>query len=230
MITIHEGIDASAVKGIHETYGGDVVSKEFIRFLTKLFGGSVIQELQKKYSGDLFSFMHSARHEISRKEDNVEKVFEITLPIKLKEAIESITGKKINDLIQNSPFADQVYLFDDNFTIDWDIVLSFVNIFVQKILKTLEEVLYNQEVAYISTLIGIGEYEESFELPLLMLAVKEKFPHLEVIVPSQAVFSVLRGAISYGFQTHTTASFFNPPDIDQVCAPYFFIYRKRATK
>ncbi|CAC5383011.1 unnamed protein product [Mytilus coruscus] len=154
MITIHDGIGTNALKGIYETYGGDVVSKEFVRFLNKIFGGSVIQQLRKNNAGDFFKFMNSARREICRQGKNFETVVVITLPIKLKQAIESFTG--------------------------------------------------------------IGEYEESFELPLLIHAVKERFPHLKVIVPEMAEFSVLRGAISYGFQTQTRARVFSPPDIDQV--------------
>ncbi|CAG2244505.1 unnamed protein product [Mytilus edulis] len=73
-ITVHEVTGPNSVKEIHQAcggyWGGNTVNGEFYKFLVKLFGGFVINDVKKNHPADYFELMHNfERNKTSFKED-----------------------------------------------------------------------------------------------------------------------------------------------------------------
>jgi hypothetical protein len=59
---VHEVTGPDTLKEIHQAcgghYGGNTVNQEFFKFLGRLFGGPVIQEIRTKHPSEYFELMY----------------------------------------------------------------------------------------------------------------------------------------------------------------------------
>ncbi|CAC5426225.1 unnamed protein product [Mytilus coruscus] len=67
------------------------------------------------------------------------------------------------------------------------------------VIREIRDLSRKPAITNITTLLSVGGYSES---PVLINAIKQKFPNLTVIVPKDPGLAVLKGAVLYGFKPH----------------------------
>lgn len=72
---------------------------------------------------------------------------------------------------------------------------SFFTQSVQNIIKHIRKLFQQKDGRGISTIILVGGYAES---PILIEGIKSSFPNMRIIIPQDAAWSVLRGAVIFG--------------------------------
>jgi molecular chaperone DnaK (HSP70) len=81
---------------------------------------------------------------------------------------------------------------NDKLRINNQLYRTFFDYSIENVLRVFKELFNKPEIANISTLLAVGGYSDS---PLLIGAIKDKFPNLSVIVPRDPGLAVLKGAV-----------------------------------
>ena len=207
-ITVHEVTGPDTLKEIHQAcgghYGGNTVNQEFFKFLGRLFGGPVIQEIRTKHPSEYFELMSTFEQKKTSFTDkdasNHKAVVTLRVPMIWLNTFEEHTGETLTEALPNTVFNDKVIVANDKLRINNQLYRTFFDYSIENVLRVFEELFNKPEIANISTLLAVGGYSDS---PLLIGAIKDKFPNLSVIVPRDPGLAVLKGAVLYGCGPHS---------------------------
>lgn len=196
------------LKEIHQAcgghYGGNTVNQEFFKFLSRLFGGPVIQEIRTKHPSEYFALMSTFEQKKTSFTDkdpsDNNATVTIRVPIVWIDTYKEHTGETLTEALPNTTFKDKVVVVNDKLRINTQLYRAFFDYSIENVLRVFEELLNKPEISNISTLLAVGGYSDS---PLLIGAIKKKFPNLSVIVPRDPGLAVLKGAVLYGFEPHS---------------------------
>ncbi|KAH3788757.1 hypothetical protein DPMN_166905 [Dreissena polymorpha] len=97
-------------------------------------------------------------------------------------------------IVQSSQDADKVTLVGEEFRLDFSIFRSFFKESVNAIVNHLQSLLKEGKPSKAEAILMVGGYSDS---PLLAETVREKFPRLKIIVPTDAGLAVLKGAVIF---------------------------------
>jgi hypothetical protein len=97
---------------------------------------------------------------------------------------------------------DKVSITRDKLKLHSDVIKGFYQKSMDNITNHLTFLLRKQELTGCDTLLMVGGYSES---PLLQQRIKEAFPHMKIVIPSDAGLAVLKGAVIYGHNTTVIA-------------------------
>lgn len=203
-ITVHEVTGPDTLIEIHQAcgghYGGNTVNAEFFKFLTKLFGGPVIHEIQNKHPSEYFDLMGAfelKKVAFTESASTEHGMVTLRVPFVWMNVYEDQTGEPLSDSLEQSNFKDKVVVKNDKLRISNKLFRSFFDYSIENVLNVFTNLFKKPEMGNIGTLLAVGGYSES---SVLIGAIKEKFPHLTIIVPKDPLLAVLRGAILYGFE------------------------------
>lgn len=183
-------------------WGGTKVDEEYLDFIKCFIGDSVTESIEQSKS---YVF-----YEVSRDFENVkrsikphsDKMFTTRMPFEISEEYERINPgrkfksievvltkkeKKVGVSIVGSKLRIASKDAEDFFTESLEAIVSHLN-------KLLEQE-NGPNVSTVSTFILVGGYAES---PILVRAIKAAFPEKRIIVPKEAAWSVLSGAVVFG--------------------------------
>ncbi|XP_052078827.1 heat shock 70 kDa protein 12A-like isoform X1 [Mytilus californianus] len=112
-ITVHEVKGPNSVKEIHQAcgghWGGITVNGEFYKFLVRLLGGFVINDVKKHHSDAYFELMYNFEHaKICFKEDTDKTT--IRIPVAWLETYKKSTRQELIDVIPQTNFKNQIEL------------------------------------------------------------------------------------------------------------------------
>ncbi|XP_063414564.1 heat shock 70 kDa protein 12A-like [Mytilus trossulus] len=206
-ITVHEVTGPSSVKEIHQAcggyWGGNTVNGEFYKFLVKLFGGFVINDVKKNHPADYFELMHNfERNKTSFKLDT-DKVT-IRIPVAWLDTYKESTKQKLKDVIPQTRFNNKIELSNDKMRIKHSLFRSFFDYSITNVTDELDKLFKKQELSGVHTLLAVGGFSES---SVLIDAVKQKLGQkVDVIVPRDPGLAVLKGAVMFGFEPGTIES------------------------
>jgi len=207
-ITVHEVTGPDTLKEIHQAcgghYGGNTVNQEFFKFLSRLFGGPVIQEIRTKHPSEYFDLMSTFEQKktsFTDKDPSDDKAWvTIRFPIVWMDTYEEHTGETLTEALPNTSFKGKIIVVNDKLRINNQLYRKFFDYSIENVLRVFEELFNNPEIANISTLLAVGGFSDS---SLLIGAIKNKFPNLSIIVPRDPGLAVLKGAVLYGFEPHS---------------------------
>jgi hypothetical protein len=124
----------------------------------------------------------------------------LRVPIIWLDTFKEHTGETLTEALTNTVFNKKVIVANNKLRINNQLYRTFFDYYIENVLRVLEKLFNKPEIANISTLLAVGGYSDS---PLLIGAIKDKFPHLSVIVPRDPGLAVLKGAVLYGLQPHS---------------------------
>jgi molecular chaperone DnaK (HSP70) len=116
---------------------------------------------------------------------------------------ESHQDVSLSSKIQSSPFASKIALRGDKMRVDADVMKSFFDKTINKIVSLVKDVLRKPAVKNVPLLLLVGGFAEC---PLVQAAIKRNFPNKRIIIPEDADISVLKGAVLFGHKPDYIAS------------------------
>ncbi|XP_071126853.1 heat shock 70 kDa protein 12A-like isoform X2 [Mytilus edulis] len=200
-ITVHEVTGQNTLKEIHQAcgghYGGTTVNAEFYKFLTTLLSGPVIKEIRDKHPSEYFDFMTAFEHKKTSFSVDEKSMITLRIPVVWMEVFKDNTDETLEEAILDSAYNGKVTMQKDKLRMKYELFRKFFDYSINNVLRVFEDLFKKPTIANIRTVLAVGGYSES---PVLINAIKEKFPKLTIIVPKDPGLAVLKGAVLYGFE------------------------------
>ncbi|XP_052225821.1 heat shock 70 kDa protein 12A-like isoform X2 [Dreissena polymorpha] len=198
-ITVHEVCFGGKLKELFKAtggaWGGTMVDKAFLDFLADLIGKDVLQRFKDDHMEDFLDLLRDFEIKKRATNSSSEGLVTIKLPLVLIELVDECKGLSMTKIVQSSRYANKVTLASDKFRLDFNIFRSFFTESINAIVHHMKTLLREGEPSKAGAILMVGGYSES---PLLAETMREKFPRLEIIVPTDAGLAVLKGAVIFG--------------------------------
>nr|XP_022299845.1 heat shock 70 kDa protein 12A-like [Crassostrea virginica] len=202
-ITAHEVLNDGTVREIIKSnggnWGGTSVDRNYIDFIKCLIGESVTQSIEQNEPQVFFEVcreFETAKRTIKPQSDIK---FNVRIPSQLGEAYAFLNPRKN---LKSKKFVStkghgniSISFIGDKLRLAPKDAASFFAETVTEITRHLKSLLQQKSGKDIATIILVGGFAES---PMLTQAVKSTFSEMRVIIPHEAAWSVLRGAVIFG--------------------------------
>ncbi|XP_071177649.1 heat shock 70 kDa protein 12A-like [Mytilus edulis] len=205
-IIVHEVKGPDTLQEIHHPfggcYGGNTVNEQFVSFLDKIFGEDVVQHIRKNYPSEYFDLLSEFENKKTSFSGENSDDISVRLPLKWLTCFQEKTERSISEEVKKPTLKNKVSVRNDKMRIKHDVFLSFFEYSIKKVLEILEKLLKKPHIRNIDLLLAVGGYCESM---FLINAIRQRFPKLNVIQPKDPSLAVLKGAVLYGFKSHTVS-------------------------
>ncbi|XP_078325244.1 heat shock 70 kDa protein 12A-like isoform X3 [Crassostrea virginica] len=207
-ITAHEVLQDGGLKELHQAsggyYGGTCVNDEIMSFFKRLFGAPVLMTLKDDHPGDYLELMNDIEmKKCTYKTSTDQEKITLRIPVTLMNAYEMETECKVEEILENTNFVDDVAIKQDKMTISKKLFTTFFQTSVDNVIKIIREILDTPGLTDVNTLLAVGGYAES---TLIVDKLKTTFSQKKVVIPTDPSLSVLKGAVIYGFEPEIIAS------------------------
>ncbi|KAJ8298863.1 hypothetical protein KUTeg_022923 [Tegillarca granosa] len=172
---------------------GMKVDSEFYQFLVKFFGNDLLFEYSQNDMSEYLEILRSFERKkkcISTLDTNE---MNLRLPPELLETLKDKTGFTLQEIISQSNYNDSVSVKRSKLTINDYVCKSFFTKVLQDITEHVKFIL--KQCFDISLILMVGGFSES---PIVIDTIRQSFPNMNVIIPTQARMSVLFGSVVYG--------------------------------
>ena len=202
-ITAHEVLNDGTVRELIKANGGDwggtSVDREYLDFIKCLIGNSVTQSIQQNAPHVFFEVCRDFENAKRTIKPEADMKFNVRIPSQLGEAYANVfPGKDLRSKeIISTKRKKQVSIsfLGDKLRLAPKDAEDFFAESVKEIILHLRNLLRQKSGKGISTLILVGGFAES---PMLIQGIKSNFPNMRIIIPQEAAWSVLRGAVIFG--------------------------------
>nr|XP_022297405.1 heat shock 70 kDa protein 12A-like [Crassostrea virginica] len=202
-ITAHEVLNDGTVRELIKANGGDwggtSVDREYLDFIKCLIGNSVTQSIQQNAPHVFFEVCRDFENAKRTIKPEADMKFNVRIPSQLGEAYAKVfPGKDLRSKeIISTKRKKQVSIsfVGDKLRLTPKDAEDFFAESVKEIILHLRNLLRQKSGKGISTLILVGGFAES---PMLYQGIKSNFPNMRIIIPQEAAWSVLRGAVIFG--------------------------------
>ncbi|XP_078341045.1 heat shock 70 kDa protein 12A-like isoform X2 [Crassostrea virginica] len=202
-ITAHEVLNDGTVREIIKSnggsWGGTSVDREYLDFIKCLVSRLVTQSIEQNEPQVFFEVcreFETAKRTIKPQSD---MKFNVRIPSQLGEAYANLNPgrdlKSKKSVFTKSQRNVSVSFIGDKLRLAPKDAEGFFAETVTEITRHLKSLLLQKSGKGIATIILVGGFAES---PMLTQAVKSAFPEIRVIIPHEAAWSVLRGAVIFG--------------------------------
>ncbi|KAK3086923.1 hypothetical protein FSP39_025521 [Pinctada imbricata] len=210
-IAVHEKLPDGKLKEIYKAsggpWGGTAVDEGFIKLLTKIVGGPVINRLRREHTADYLEFMREFETSKRTLDPENELSFKVRLPPIISELCQNETGESLKNLVttQNSPYKGKLKVLGDKLVIDRDLMMKIFIDVEKKIIDHVKGILRKPSVEKIDFILLVGGFAES---PMIQHFLKQHFEteSRRVLVPQEAGLSVVKGAVIFGHVPSTIES------------------------
>ena len=202
-ITAHEVLRNGTVRELIKANGGDwggtSVDREYLDFIKCLIGTSVTRSIQESAPHIFF--------EIARDFENAKRTikpqsdikFNVRIPSQLGDAYakmfhgEDLRSKKM--ILTKRKKQVRISFLGDKLRLAPKDAEDLFRESLKEITLHLKKLFLLKSARGITTIIIVGGFADS---PMLTQAIKSAFPEMRVIIPQEAAWSVLRGAVIFG--------------------------------
>lgn len=196
---LDDGHVKELIKSTGGSWGGTKVDEEYMDFLKRLIGEDTTNYIDENLPSLLFEAgrdFESAKHKIK---PNSDKKINVRFPAKIAEIYTTLhPGKELRakEIVLTKDKKQMAVLFKgDKLRLATKDVEDFFHSIRKKFTDHLAKLLQQNDGKGISTIILVGGYAES---QMLVQGIKSMFPEINTIIPKEAAWSVLRGAVIFG--------------------------------
>ncbi|XP_052778685.1 heat shock 70 kDa protein 12A-like [Mya arenaria] len=186
------------MKNIYKASGGDwggtKVDDAYMKFLEDMLGKETIEEFKRSNMDD-YMFMIREFELKKRTVDPVKSVKPMIFRIPFGLLVKNIRGKKIHEVIKDSPFDSTVSIKDDKMKVNVSVVTNFFKTQVDAIVEHVSNLIDQSIIGDIAAVVLVGGFSNC---PLLQQAMRTKFDKHTNIVPNDPELAVLKGAVIFG--------------------------------
>lgn len=197
VITVYEVQRDGTIKEIQrrngESWCGTMVDDAFREFIEGFVGRNVFEKFRKDQKYDfmeIFQRFRRVKHTLNP--TSTDKVT-LSFPESLSKIYEKLNHCNIKDNFgRYRNYRDDITFIGDKMRLNADIVKGFFSKAINYIVEHIEQLLLCPGVSNADHILMVGGFSES---PMLQNAVKTAFHTKKVIVPDDAAFAVLKGAL-----------------------------------
>lgn len=205
-ITVHQVQEDKSLKELFKAsggaWGGTQVDEAFKQMLIKIIGSNYYLKFCDENAADFVDMFREFELK-KRGFSGKEKQITIKLPVSLKETFEKETEESIQDVLSQSSYSGKMKWMGDKLRINCNLFATLFDVATKNIVEHLNNLLREPEVKGTTNIIMVGGFSES---AMIQAKVKEGFPDMTVIIPSEAGLSVLKGAVIFGHMPRTISS------------------------
>ncbi|XP_052078815.1 heat shock 70 kDa protein 12A-like [Mytilus californianus] len=210
-IAVHEVTGVDTLKEIHQAcgghWGGFTVNEAFYRFLIDVFGENVVDKIKQEKPSAYYKLLHNFEDMKKcfdeEKLKDPERKSKVIIPVEWIEYFENSNTVNLKESVKKSNFKGRVTIQNDKLKIKNSLLRTFFDYAIESIIAELNKLAQKEELWDVKTLLVVGGHAES---PVLINALYENFPNLDIVVPKQPSLAILRGAVLYGFEPETITS------------------------
>ncbi|XP_053398855.1 heat shock 70 kDa protein 12A-like isoform X2 [Mercenaria mercenaria] len=195
-ITVHEVNEDDGVKEVHAacggSWGGTMVDKEFEAVLLDLVGEDIFQRFKTENMEDYLELWRDFEIKKRAISPSDESPVRMRLPITLIDLFKNEKTCTLNTVINTSKYANDIQLNGDKMKMSAELSKSF---FRHSIDNTICYARSTLKDIHVTAILMVGGYSES---PMLQQAIRSTFADIEVVVPLEASFSIMKGALIFG--------------------------------
>ncbi|KAH3747262.1 heat shock 70 kDa protein 12A-like isoform X2 [Dreissena polymorpha] len=197
-ITVHQVAHNGGLVELHKAsggaWGGTKVDEAYEKFLEEITGNNGVMTRFKE--DNMENYVDLMRDfEVKKREINPTAQCNFRLPSSLIEMIRDLTKKPLKDLIATSRYKDKLTILGDKLRLAGELATSLFDLPIQSIIAHVTSLLEKPNVTDCHIIVMVGGFSEA---AILQSRVKEAFPHVKVITPSDAGVAVLKGAVIFG--------------------------------
>ncbi|XP_060559750.1 heat shock 70 kDa protein 12A-like [Ruditapes philippinarum] len=204
-ITVHETTQTRELKEIYKASGGDwggtMVDRAFEEFISEILGSDVMRTLKEE---EVESYLDVMRNfEVKKRLTKKDTQVTMHIPTFLTNVPEKKRDEYFKNKISEAGYDEEnVSIKRDKLKLHSDVIKGFYQRSLDNITDHLTFLFQKPELTDCDILLMVGGYSES---PLLQQRIKETFPNMKIVVPSDAGLAVLKGAVIYGHNTSVIA-------------------------
>ena len=174
-------------------WGGIKVDQAFDEFLLDIVGMETMDRFRNEEKADYLNLCRE--FEVKKRNIRPDSTVKITfrIPQPLAEKFQEVKGMSMKNSFKSNK---SMLLAGDKLRVDPDIARDFYQESCKQIVQHLGGIFRQTPVAKTDIIIMVGGFSES---QMLQEHVKRAFPHKTVIIPEDAGFAVLKGAVQFGF-------------------------------
>lgn len=194
-----DGYVQELIKATGGDWGGTRVDGEYIDLIKCLIGETVTNDINKNAPNAFFEAcreFEAAKRTIKPKSDIK---FNVRVPLEIRETYKRLHPgrdlKSVESVTTKSKKQIKISFTGDKLRLASSDAEDLFAISVQKIIAHLRKLFQQKDGRGISTIILVGGYAES---PILIEKIRSSFPEMCTIIPQEAAWSVLRGAVIFG--------------------------------
>ena len=202
-ITAHEVLNDGTVKELIKANGGDwggtSVDREYLDFIKCLIGDSVTQSIQLNEPHVFFEACRDFENAKRTIKPEADMKFNVRIPSQLGEAYakmfpgKELKSKGVSSTKRNTQVP--ITFLGDKLRLAPKDAEDFFAASISEIVLHLKNLLKQKSGRGIDTIILVGGFAES---SMLIQGIKTNFSDMRVIIPQEAAWSVLRGAVIFG--------------------------------
>ncbi|XP_052781113.1 heat shock 70 kDa protein 12A-like isoform X2 [Mya arenaria] len=199
-IAVQEVADNGSMKNIYKASGGDwggtKVNEAYVKFLENMLGADSIEAFKQSNMEDYIYMIRDfemKKRDLDPLKNDRPVVFRISAM--LPKLVKKSRGKKIYDVIKDSPFESTVSIQGDKLKVDMSIVSNFFKTHVDAIVEHVSNLIDQSTIGDIAAIVLVGGFSNC---PLLQHAMKTTFENHKIIVPIDPDLAVLKGAVIFG--------------------------------
>lgn len=163
--------------------------QEFIRFLTRLFGGDVLKYLRDYHPLEYSELLHNFEKKLKYFESD--KVVTVRVPPKWYDAYKKFTGDILTNVISQTTFRDAVSFQNDKIRISPELFRKFYENATEFTIEMVEKTLAKQSALGIGVVFIAGDHVDQ----VFVKTLKERYPAHRIIVSKNPELVVLKGAV-----------------------------------
>uniref|UniRef100_K1QN76 Heat shock 70 kDa protein 12A n=1 Tax=Magallana gigas TaxID=29159 RepID=K1QN76_MAGGI len=202
-ITAHEVLEDGHVKELIKAtggnWGGTKVDEEYMDFIKCLIGEDTTKYIDENQPSVFFEACREFEMAKRTIKPNSDGKFNVRIPSQIGETYTIVNcGRELKS--EKTVFTKYekhmaVSFSGDKLRLKSKDAEDFFAESITKIADHLSELIQQNDGKDISTIILVGGYAES---PMLIERIKSKFSHMRVIIPTEAAWSILLGAVIFG--------------------------------
>lgn len=181
-------------------WGGTKINEALERIIIEIVGSKVFEKFKDDYKYDHIDICRKFEIKMRFYSSQSSGRTAISIPCSLFEVFEKETGgKTINDVIQQTQYANKMSLRSYMLRIKADLIEDFIMELhvVDPLVEHIRHLMTKDNLSDISNLLMVGEMSES---SIMQSAIMKAFPDKTVIVPKGAELALLKGAVMFGYE------------------------------
>ncbi|CAG2209927.1 unnamed protein product [Mytilus edulis] len=163
--------------------------QEFIRFLTRLFGGDVLKYLRDYHPLEYSELLHNFEKKLKYFESD--KVVTVRVPPKWYDAYKEFTGDTLTNSLNQTTFRDAVSFQNDKIRISPELFRKFYTNATEFTIEMVEKTLAKQSALGIGVVFIAGDHVDQ----VFVKTLTERYPAHRIIVSKNPELVVLKGAV-----------------------------------
>lgn len=198
-ITVHEINRNATLKELRKSsggpWGGTFVDKNFLQWLSNIFGAVTMERFKSEQMSDYFELLRD--FETKKRNTDVDNTSKCTFKLAL--SLLNIYGEEneisLSDKISRLGLNEQVRVVGDKFRIDSTILCSFFESPVKELIRHLQDILHERNMKNVSTILLAGGFGES---KFVQRELKAHLNTKRILTPYDAGLVVVKGAVVFG--------------------------------